>query len=132
MPKKSPKPVDITVGQNIRIIRLQRGMSQSELATSLGVTFQQVQKYEKGTNRVGGSRMFQVAEALGVAIEQLFEGAQPGKALPVSSPRTLLTDPHTLRVAQAFAALDDDKQRLAVLHLVESMAPAAKPVRRAA
>ncbi len=65
--QKSPLPKDVEIGQRIRAQRLNRSMSQTELADRLGVTFQQVQKYEKGVNRVGAGRLEQIAEALGVS-----------------------------------------------------------------
>src|ERR1700740_1522580 len=75
MAKRAPQPVDVLVGQNIRICRLQKGLSQTELGERIGVTFQQIQKYEKGANRVGASRLTQIADVLGVPIPTLFDGA---------------------------------------------------------
>jgi predicted transcriptional regulator len=74
--KRSPLPIDVLVGQNIRICRLQKGLSQGELGRRIGVTFQQVQKYEKGANRVGASRLTQIADVLGVPIPSKREGAR--------------------------------------------------------
>ncbi len=123
MAKRSPLPIDVLVGQNIRICRLQKGLSQGELGRRIGVTFQQVQKYEKGANRVGASRLTQIADVLGVPIPTLFDGAptagQP-QAVPEESPRYLLAKPHSLRLLQGFDRIDNDATRLAVLHLVES------------
>jgi transcriptional regulator with XRE-family HTH domain len=125
--KRSPLPIDVLVGQNIRICRLQKGISQGELGRRIGVTFQQVQKYEKGANRVGASRLTQIADVLGVPIPTLFDGApsstQP-MASPDQSPRFLLAKPHSLRLLQGFDKIDNDATRLAVLHLVESLVPA--------
>src|SRR5215211_2374432 len=69
---KKPDPVDVEVGQRIRIQRLQSGLSQTALAEQLGVTFQQVQKYEKGVNRVGAGRLTKIAEVLAVPVSTLF------------------------------------------------------------
>ena len=78
VPKKGiPHPTDIHIGARIRIRRNQLDMSQEQLADHIGLTFQQVQKYEKGTNRVSGSRMQQIAEKLAVPISYFYEGA-PG------------------------------------------------------
>ena len=128
MAKRSPLPVDQLVGQNIRICRLQRGMSQTELGQRIGVTFQQVQKYEKGANRVGASRLTQIADVLGVPIPTLFDGAPSphATASPEQSPRYLLAKPHSLRLLQGFDRIDNDATRLAVLHLVESLVPAKR------
>jgi transcriptional regulator with XRE-family HTH domain len=68
-------PIDVLVGQNIRICRLQQKFSQTELGRRIGVTFQQVQKYEKGANRVGASRLSQIADTLGVPLVALFDGS---------------------------------------------------------
>jgi transcriptional regulator with XRE-family HTH domain len=120
--KRSPLPIDVLVGQNIRICRLQKGLSQGELGRRIGVTFQQVQKYEKGANRVGASRLTQIADVLGVPIPTLFDGAPSvGQATPEQSPRYLLAKPHSLRLLQGFDKIDNDATRLAVLHLVESL-----------
>ncbi|MCZ7497352.1 helix-turn-helix transcriptional regulator [Agrobacterium tumefaciens] len=70
---KTPNPIDIEVGARIRVRRRILGMSQSMLADALGVTFQQVQKYEKGTNRVGASRLQNVATVLGVPVSSFFD-----------------------------------------------------------
>ena len=72
-PKKTPDPTDIHVGSRVRLRRTMAGMSQEKLGDALGVTFQQVQKYEKGTNRIGASRMQQIAEALKVEPAFFFE-----------------------------------------------------------
>ena len=68
MPAKKPKPVDVVVGHNVRFQRLAAGLSQEALGAKIGVTFQQVQKYEKGTNRIGASRLTQIAEVLGISL----------------------------------------------------------------
>lgn len=72
-----PDPVDIIVGRNVRSLRAKRRISQLELGEALGLTFQQIQKYEKGTNRVSASKLHQIAVFLGVDISELFEGANP-------------------------------------------------------
>ncbi|APO65834.1 MULTISPECIES: helix-turn-helix domain-containing protein [Rhizobium] len=71
-----PDPVDILVGRNVRQLRARRRVSQLELGEALGLTFQQIQKYEKGTNRVSASKLHQIAVFLGVEISALFEGAE--------------------------------------------------------
>src|SRR3954466_6269775 len=83
MPKKVPNPVDKHVGSRVRMRRMMLGMSQEKLGDSLGLTFQQVQKYEKGTNRIGASRLQQISIILQVPVGFLFEGAPspPGKSV---------------------------------------------------
>ena len=130
MAKRSPLPIDVLVGQNIRICRLQKELSQGELGRRIGVTFQQVQKYEKGANRVGASRLTQIADVLGVPIPTLFDGA-PTAAQTSTEPtaRFLLAKPHSLRLLQGFDKIDNDATRLAVLHLVESLIQNSGPRR---
>jgi transcriptional regulator with XRE-family HTH domain len=121
MPKR-PLPVDTLVGKNIRICRLQRGLTQTALGSHLGVTFQQIQKYENGANRVGASRLSQIAGALNVPLNTLFDGSPTaGRAGPDMSGRELLAHPHALRLVQAFHKIQGGKQRIAVLHLIESL-----------
>jgi transcriptional regulator with XRE-family HTH domain len=117
---KKPLPVDSLVGRNIRICRLQRGLTQTALGDHLGVTFQQIQKYENGANRVGASRLSQLAGALGVPLGTLFDGSPAaGRTGPDLAGRELLANPHALRLVQAFHKIPGGKQRLAVLHLIE-------------
>ena len=71
-------PLDAMVGAKIRMFRINRGMSQTVLAERIGVTFQQVQKYEKGANRVGASRLSQIASVLGISVGELFESSGDG------------------------------------------------------
>ena len=81
--KKAPNPTDKHVGSRVRMRRMMLGMSQEKLGDALGLTFQQVQKYEKGTNRIGASRLQQIAHILQVPVSFFFEGApsvQPGDA----------------------------------------------------
>src|SRR5258708_12955262 len=77
MPTKAPNPVDRHVGSRVRMRRIMLGMSQEKLGEGLGLTFQQIQKYEKGTNRIGASRIQQISEILKVPVSFLFEGS-PG------------------------------------------------------
>lgn len=114
--------VDKIVGRNIRIQRLAKGLSQTELANALGVTFQQVQKYEKGTNRVGSGRLLLISKALGVPLLDLFEGSKlPASKSDDKSPFDLLTDPLSLRLVRAFSAITKQQVRHSLVALVESM-----------
>ena len=76
MANRKSGPLDAMVGARIRMFRVNRGMSQSVLAERIGVTFQQVQKYEKGANRVGASRLSQIASVLGISVGELFESSR--------------------------------------------------------
>jgi transcriptional regulator with XRE-family HTH domain len=123
MSKKKPNPVDVEVGRRIRFERMASGLSQTDLGTKIGVTFQQVQKYEKGTNRVGASRLTQIAKALDVPITAFFENVTDSHRSRSSSPSPteLLTRPHALRLLTAYAALEDSKLRLSIVTLVETI-----------
>jgi transcriptional regulator with XRE-family HTH domain len=124
MAKRSPLPVDQLVGQNIRICRLQKGLSQTELGQRIGVTFQQVQKYEKGANRVGASRLTLIADVLQVPLPTLFDGAGAAGQVAASeaTPRSLLAKPQSLRLLQAFDRVKDDGTRMALLAVIECLA----------
>jgi transcriptional regulator with XRE-family HTH domain len=118
---KSATNVDKLVGQNIRVHRLAAGITQEELGKKLGVTFQQVQKYENGTNRVGSGRLYDIAEMLDVPVKLLFGGADKQKNLSVSSPFDLLSDPLTLQMAKEFSKIGDKGMRRAVLAVLETL-----------
>jgi transcriptional regulator with XRE-family HTH domain len=106
---------------------LVRGLTQEGLGEKLGVTFQQIQKYEKGTNRVGSGRLYQIASLLEVPVTAFFEGGETQSTTRNNaSPYDLLADPVSLRMVQAFAEIPDLKTRRAVLALVESMNSASK------
>ena len=101
-------------------------MSQEHLGEKIGVTFQQVQKYEKGTNRVGSGRLYQIASIFEVPVTAFFEGGDAPTRLKNSSPFDLLSDRVSLRMVQAFAEISDRKTRRALLALVESMNTSGK------
>ncbi len=123
-------PLDAMVGAKIRMFRINRGMSQTALAERIGVSFQQVQKYEKGANRVGASRLSQIASVLGITVGELFEASQQ-KNSAANSPVHLLAEPGALRVLKAYLRTNS-RVRLAIAKLVESIADqkptAQKPV----
>src|ERR1043166_2631908 len=120
MPAKSrpkrPSSIDIAVGGNVRIWRMSKGLSQAQLANRLGVTFQQVQKYEVGANRIGTGRLVKIAGILGVPISALFEGTAAGSE---PSLLALVSDRRSFRLARAFDAIEHDAFRVALVELVE-------------
>jgi transcriptional regulator with XRE-family HTH domain len=118
---KTPDPLDVMVGARIRIFRTQCGMTQGELAGKIGVAAQQVQKYEKGINRVGASRLSRIATVLRISIGDLFESAGDQPAYP-KSPFRLLEDRNALRVLTAFSRTGDLRIRRAIARLIESVA----------
>jgi transcriptional regulator with XRE-family HTH domain len=122
MSSKEPDSIDRIVGRNIRIYRLQKGLTQTELADELGLTFQQVQKYEKGTNRVGSGRLLKIATFLGVPVTALFKGSDEMADTDKQSIFDQLAKPHANRLLQAFARIDHDGLRRSVVQLVEEIA----------
>jgi transcriptional regulator with XRE-family HTH domain len=128
MATRKSGPLDAMVGARISILRVSRGMSQATLAERIGVTFQQVQKYERGTTRVGASRLSQIASMLGVSVGELFESSGAGSP-GLNSPVQLLAEPGALRVLKAYARTTSPRVRLCIAKLVESIAsriPGAK------
>ena len=127
MSVKRPDPVDVEVGHRIRIQRLARGMSQTALANHLGVTFQQVQKYEKGVNRVGAGRLTRIAEVLGIPVGMFFTGKEvldtdETRASGEASPLKLLTVPGAFRLLRAFGDIENSALRRSIVDLVEQIA----------
>jgi transcriptional regulator with XRE-family HTH domain len=127
-PPKRPSAVDVAVGGNVRIWRMTKGLSQAQLANRLGVTFQQVQKYEIGANRIGTGRLVKVAAILGVPISALFEGTTG--ADPSRSVLALISDKRAFRLAHAFAAIKDNTCRVSLANLVEKIAASVPQSKR--
>jgi transcriptional regulator with XRE-family HTH domain len=122
---KRPDAVDVTVGINLRIWRIARGLSQADLAKRLGITFQQVQKYEIGHNRISTGRLAKAAVILRVPMSALFHGADAEDPT-----QALLADNRAFRLAQAFATLKNTNLRLRLVALVENIAALAPEKKR--
>jgi len=125
--KKQPNPIDVYVGSRIRMRRNILGMSQEKLGEHLGITFQQIQKYEKGTNRVGASRLQAIASILEVPPSFFFDGAPGGQeGLMEESQSTYMVDflssTEGIQLNRAFARIDDPKVRRKVIDLVRALA----------
>ena len=120
-----PDPVDVQVGARVRTRRLLIGMNQETLARALGLTFQQVQKYEGGANRVSASRLSQIAEILGVSISYFFNDLEPDGAEPsrreVES-RERLQRPETIELIRSYYAIADQEIRHQFLEMVKAVA----------
>jgi transcriptional regulator with XRE-family HTH domain len=117
--KGGGNPIDLLVGSRIRMFRKGRKMSQAQLGKKLGVTFQQVQKYENGKNRVGASRLQMISTALDVPVGQFFaDDAGTSR----TSAKPLAFDPQALRFAEAFVRLSDRELRNSIIDMVEAMA----------
>ena len=119
---KSTNSHDVEVGQRIRARRMAQGMSQTELGNQLGVTFQQVQKYEKGVNRVGAGRLVRVAESLDVPVSFFF-GATDAGSEDTRAILGFLDTSYSLRLLRAFSRIPPGGIQRAVVELVESIAP---------
>jgi len=109
--RKSPNPVDVHVGSRVRMQRMLIGMSQEKLGEALGLTFQQVQKYEKGANRIGASRLYEIGAVLGVPIEYFFEGLENGSFQGLSTAEGI-------QLNSAFFSISDPKLRRRLLELI--------------
>ncbi|MFK0164048.1 helix-turn-helix domain-containing protein [Rhizobium sp. NPDC090279] len=127
--RKPPSPIDIEVGKRIREQRRLLGMSQSALAEKLGLTFQQVQKYEKGANRVGASRLQRVSDCLGVPISHFFDNAASDNPASADEARSIrndlvnfLSSEEGVALNRAFAKIKDAKTRQKIVGLVKSLA----------
>jgi transcriptional regulator with XRE-family HTH domain len=124
--KKTPNPVDRHVGARVRLRRIALGLSQEKLGEALGVTFQQVQKYEKGLNRIGAGRLQLASKVLGAPVSYFFEGA-PASAgdgfAEASTPAYDFAPPGSDEAAllSAFAKVTDVKLRRRIVELVEAM-----------
>src|ERR1700674_5256138 len=127
---KAPDACDADVGRRIRAQRLLCHMSQTELGNRVGITFQQVQKYEQGVNRVGAGRLARIAEVLSVPVAFFFDGAAGPKATAgrVNEALGLLRTAGAMRLAQAFEAMPADA-RGHFLALVELVAERGRPHR---
>jgi len=114
---KTPNEEDHRVGALIRSLRIKRNLSQTELGAAAGITFQQIQKYEKGTNRVSASRLKQIAEALGVPTSSFFEEGALTKS--EHDQLALIETPGSMRMMTAFNDVHDTEVRRLLVRLVE-------------
>jgi transcriptional regulator with XRE-family HTH domain len=121
MGSRKANPVDAEVGRRIKLQRLSVGWSQTELGKKIGVTFQQVQKYERGQTRVGASRLTQIAKVLNVPVGEFFETAKPSSKRQsfAQSPLDLLSQPLALKLLQLFSEITDRDMRQTIVQLVE-------------
>jgi transcriptional regulator with XRE-family HTH domain len=130
--KKAPNPTDKHVGSRVRMRRMMLSMSQEKLGDALGLTFQQVQKYEKGTNRIGASRLQQISQILQVPVSFFFEGAPVaqtairsegmGEAPSPAYVSDFLATSDGLALTKAFMRIEDSKLRRRIVDLVEQIA----------
>jgi transcriptional regulator with XRE-family HTH domain len=123
MGTKRAGPIDAVVGRTIRALRLSKDISQCALGRRLGVSFQQIQKYENGSNRVGAGRLVQIAMALDVPVEALLQGVPTTKrkARQDDDPLALLSTGQAMRLARAFSKIADGRIRIALVGLAEGI-----------
>ena len=128
---EGPDPIDKLIGGQVRLRRLTVGMSQEKLAANLGITFQQVQKYEKGTNRIAASRLWKLAEILDVSIDFFFDGAgqeevaADGFGEPSQSDREIyafLATPDGLELNQLFSQIKNPIVRRRIAEMAKTLA----------
>jgi len=133
MAKKAPNPIDKHVGSRVRMRRMMLSMSQEKLGDALGLTFQQVQKYEKGTNRIGASRLQQISHILQVPVSFFFEGAPTtpgtivhgggmGEAPSPAYVADFLATSDGLSLTKSFMRIKNSKLRRRIVDLVEQIA----------
>lgn len=131
MGKKAPNPIDVHVGARVRQARMLVGISQEVLGDALGLTFQQVQKYEKGTNRIGASRLMQIAHRVRQSPGWFFEGIAAQADIEGPAPhdpmQELAATREGIRLARAFNAIHTQGSRDAIINIVEATAQAINP-----
>jgi len=123
---RSPEPIDSYVGNKLRQVRNSAGKSQTELADAIGITFQQVQKYENGINRISIGRLYKIARFLGVSFDYFVEGyrgyhASTTEAIQQQKLEEMLSHKSTMKLALYFHELDDKSQQN-ILGIMEQMA----------
>jgi transcriptional regulator with XRE-family HTH domain len=130
LPKKQANSIDAQVGNRVRLRRMLVGMSQEKLGEMLGLTFQQVQKYEKGVNRIGAGRLYRVGQILGVPVSYFYEDVmeQGAETAPVANDRAtpsaveFLSSSEGMQLTLAFMRIREPKVRRRVIDLVKSLA----------
>ena len=139
--KRAPHPMDIHVGSRVRLRRMMQGLSQDKLGEELGLTFQQVQKYEKGVNRIGASRLYDIARVLEVPVQFFYDDFGDGPETMIgfaeTNPKTeeradfmqLLSTPEGMQLCRAYAAIKDYQVRRRVLDLVKALGEEAAEAR---
>ena len=132
-PDRGPNPVDRHVGLRIRMRRKELGISQERLAESIGLTFQQVQKYERAANRVSASKLWEMSRALSTSISYFYEGLgdpieMAGSNLPREAMQDFLLTPEGVELAASFPKIPRGRVRRRILDLVRAMAGEADAV----
>ena len=116
--------IDIEIGRRLRQARVAAGLTQTELGVRLGISFQQIQKYEKGRNRIGGGRLYKMARILGVKITYFYDGVDhllDADAFPAGSNELAAIDSRTIRAAHTLANLPDEDVKEQVFRLIAAL-----------
>lgn len=140
--KRAPHPIDVHVGSRVRLRRMMQGISQDKLGEELGLTFQQVQKYEKGVNRIGASRLYEIARILDVPVQFFYDDYGDGPETLIGFAETqrnlggekddradflaTLSTPEGMQLCRAFAKIKDYQVRRRVLDLVKTLGEEAE------
>jgi len=135
--KRAPHPIDIHVGSRVRLRRMMQGISQDKLGEELGLTFQQVQKYEKGVNRIGASRLYEIARILSVPVQFFYDDYGDGPETLIGFAETqrnlgapkderadflaALSTPEGMQLCRAFSKIKDYQVRRRILDLVKTL-----------
>jgi transcriptional regulator with XRE-family HTH domain len=119
--RRKPNPIDIHVGSRIRQLRIMRGLSQGALAERVHVTFQQIQKYEKGVNRVGASRMLDLSITLGVTIDYFYQNMTEKDAPEPHTKENFLVSKESIELNAHFAKITDEAVRSSVIAMVAAL-----------
>lgn len=122
MRKRPPNPIDIFVGQRVRMARLMAKMSQEKLGDALGISFQQIQKNEKGANRVAASRLQQLSKILQVPVSWFFDEKSNGHKAEADIVTRMVTAPGGMKLAESFLALKSNAHRQVVTHVAHALA----------
>ena len=130
--KRTRNPVDVHVGQRVRMYRISSGLSQTDLAKQLGLSFQQVQKYENGINRIGAGRLFDIARLLNVSIETLFPNANGLQSRSIEFDEEFkeilefVSGVDGLRLCLSFLRIDSTETRKLIVALVQQISRSDK------
>jgi transcriptional regulator with XRE-family HTH domain len=131
MTKKAPNPIDKHVGSRVRMRRMLIGMSQEKLGDALGITVQQIQKYEKGVNRIGASRLHKLAGVLGVPITYFFDAHDGSGSISAEQHKgpdpSLFADRETIELAMVFSRIENPEIRRTLLDLARAAASVGPP-----
>lgn len=139
MARKEPNPIDVHVGSRVRLRRLLVGMSQEKLGEQLGLTFQQVQKYEKGTNRIGASRLYEVSRILNVPVQYFYEEMADNDAIPEGdmafaegegAPFVMdfVSSAEGLQLNRSFSEIRDPAVRRSIVDMIKALAKSQEAV----